>query len=187
MKNFVWVAVAVSWLGCATTESEGRARQMAAGERLLRNLGDEHAESPEMRFQLGSLQLEEADALDRVKGSEGKASDVRLKALGQFNLVIDRHPLYERRGEVLFWRADALSGLSRWSDAVAAWRLVPVPKDEKNRLYARWRLAQALRHTHQCEDALALLEGSSEPVIVDERCRCLKALERACADTPQSP
>lgn len=172
--------IALLWGGCVTTEVDRRAREIAAGERITSEMADGAPQAPELRFQLASLQLEQADALDA--SDAGVATEgLRERALAGLDTVILRHPSYSRRDEVLFWRAEALTGLRRWQEAVVAWRAVPVAQQEKNRVYARWRLAQSLRHTDHCDEALGLLDGMTTQAVTRERCLCLRALNRPCA------
>jgi len=182
MGRWLVVGVAGCWLACAA--GTDRRAQIAAGERIIARLAVDSEDAPELRFQLGSLRLEEADALDAADAGAGRGERMREQALAELTFVLERFPAYARRTEVLFWRAEALSALHRWAEAVVAWKEVPPQASENSVLYGRWRLAQALRETSQCEEALTLLDGA-DPRATRERCLCLKALSRECADSPK--
>lgn len=168
--------VVVILAGCATTQGR-RLENIAAAELLLSKIGDDDRYSSEFHFHLATLQVEEAESLE--KANPEKATDYRLKAMDHYERSA-KDAGYERRDEVLFWRADNLYRLRRWTEAVLAWRQVPTPKAEESRLHAQLRLSQSLRRTHQCEESVVLLDGATHPALVEERCRCLEVLDRAC-------
>jgi hypothetical protein len=170
MSRLVLTAAAVCALGCATTDLERRAREIAAGENVIARVDPRHPNLPELKFQLAMLRLDQAGELSPDAASA--ALELRTRALTELEEIISSYPSYSRLDEVRFWRAHALSGLGRWSDAAAAWRELPAPSSPRNKDYAMWRLAQALRKTHHCDEALQVLEGQSSEAASHEACLC---------------
>lgn len=130
---------------CATSTGERLRDEIAAGERLLPQLAEDDPRRPELQFQLASLRMERAEALQGADAGDAATQQLETAA-DELRRLLKSAPTYARRGEVAFWYAEALSLLGRWSQAVTAWRAVPQQKlTENNQRYAQHRLQQALK------------------------------------------
>ena len=140
-RSFVWVAL-VCLTGCATSEVERRSQTLAQADQISREEGRKDPMYPELLFKVSLERVEQASALS------GDAARAQLeRVVDDLSFVIDNYPSYARLGEAKFWRAEALSALGRWPEALEAWRAVPRQKHPDDQRRAQQRLQQAIKAT----------------------------------------